>query len=175
MLFGLLLLSVYLLLVGHAVESRPLAKPPRSDKVRSARWLMSSVDWGVLGTTRQDGQVFTNVVSVSDGINSQIDRSNSTGIPFFFLTELDETAQHLQHHPLASFTVSEKTSDADDRCGSLDAQEPPCAKLTLRGKVRRIRSARKQEFARQALFSKHPAMEKWQKGKARLSTLALQY
>ena len=153
----LLLLSLFL-----NVEVSAYLKPPKSNKVLSARWLISSVNWGVLGTTRGNGEVFTNVVSLSDGIGSQLERKNATGIPFFYLTKLDETARDLTHHSVASLTVSEKSADVDGRCGATDAEDPPCARLTLRGKVRPVLSTKRRQFARSALFSKHPAMKQWE-------------
>jgi len=117
----------------------------------------------VLGTARGEGGkvVFTNVVSYSDGRYSQKDRRNATGVPYFFLTTLDESAKYLEKEPSASFTISEKSSDIDGRCGAVDAQEPPCARITLSGKVKPVRSKREEDFAKQAFFSKHPAMERW--------------
>jgi len=80
------------------------------------------------------------------------------------MSTMDETARDLLKNPVASFTLSEKASDVDSRCGALDAQEPPCARITLMGRVVPIRSRTEQEFAKRALFSKHPAMERWPSG-----------
>ena len=113
---------------------------------------------------RWGGKIFTNVVSYSDGVYSQSARHNSTGIPYFFLTTMDETAQDLIKDPTASFTISEKSADVDGRCGAVDAQEPPCARITLMGQIVPVRSKVEQVYAKEALFSKHPAMERWPAG-----------
>jgi hypothetical protein len=105
--------------------------------------------------------VFTNVVSYSDGVYSQTDRENSTGVPYFFLTKMDESARDLAVDATASFSISEKSADIDGRCGATDAQEPTCARITLMGRVVPLRSREEQELAKLALFSKHPAMERW--------------
>jgi len=136
-------------------------QPSRSDKIRSARWLISSADWGVLATMRWGGKIFTNVVAYADGADSQTNRENSTGVPYFYLTTMDETARDLLRDPTASFTVSEKAADVDGRCGAIDAEEPPCARITLMGRVVPVRSRKEENFAKSALFSKHPAMERW--------------
>ena len=157
------LLLGYLYLIFQT-PSTCLAIPPKSDVVLSARWLVSSSDWGVLASLRLGGKVFTNVVSYSDGVNSQRDRENSTGIPYFYLTTLDETARNFERNPTASFTVSSKSDDIDGRCGALDAQEPPCPRITLIGKVLPLRSKSERAFAHAALLSKHPAMQYWPDG-----------
>jgi len=138
-----------------------MSKPSANDKVHSARWLVASSDWGVLATNRGSGRVFSNVVSYSDGVYSQTDRENSTGIPYFFLTKMDESARDVAHDAVSSFTISEKSADVDGRCGAVDAQEPTCARITLMGKMVQVRTQEEKEFAKLALFSKHPAMERW--------------
>jgi hypothetical protein len=80
------------------------------------------------------------------------------------MSTLDETARDLQKDPTASFSISEKAADVDGRCGAIDAQEPTCAKITLMGRVVEVKSKLEQEFAKKALFSKHPAMERWPAG-----------
>jgi hypothetical protein len=136
--------------------------PPKSNIPASARWLVSSSDHGVLSTLDENTNIpFGNVISYSDGINSQTDRENSTGIPMFYLTTLDETARNLRKTNKASFTISEKWDREDGRCGALDAQEPPCARITLLGTVHVIVDIKEREFAKKSLFSKHPAMSRW--------------
>ena len=118
----------------------------------------------MLATNRGSGKIFSNVASYSDGVYSQTDRENSTGVPYFFLTKMDESARDLARDPTASFTISEKSADVDGRCGAIDAQEPTCAKITLMGRVVQVRARAEEEFAKRALFSKHPAMERWPSG-----------
>jgi len=150
--------------IEHAARRTMLTKPQIKDKVHSARWLVASSEWGVLATKREGGGVFSNVMSYSDGVYSQTDRENSTGVPYFYLTKMDESGRDLGRDATASFTISEKSADVDGRCGAQDAQEPTCAKITLMGRVILVKSRIEQEFAKRALFSKHPAMERWPQG-----------
>lgn len=110
-----------------------------------------------------EGSLFSNVVSFSDGPSYDLS-VNSTGIPYMFLTTMDESARDLRSDARASLTVSEKTSDRMGRCGALDAQEPPCSRITFMGRVVRVVEEREAEFAKDALFSKHPAMKRWPQG-----------
>lgn len=50
---------------------------------------------------------------------------------------------------------------------NLDPQDPRCAKMTLSGEIKHIKSGSEEEkFAKEALFSRHPAMATWPSGKA---------
>lgn len=146
-----------------------LVRPDRKDIAKSARWLVSSCDWGVLGTLhsssphflRKDNQVFTNVVSYSDGEHSDKSRHKASGIPYFYLTELDQTAHDAKQNNWVSLTISEKQSNVDGNCKDLDAQDPRCSRITLQGK---FSVAKDQQAAKSALFSKHPSMEHYPSG-----------
>ncbi|KAK6913169.1 hypothetical protein RJ641_022770 [Dillenia turbinata] len=103
------------------------------------------------------GAPFGNVVSYSDGLPNE-----GQGIPYFYLTTLDPTAKNALKDPRASLTISEYSLGT---CGKKDPENPTCAKITLTGKLKLVESESKEdEFARKALFSKHPEMPGWPKG-----------
>ncbi|KAM1015216.1 hypothetical protein ACFX2I_045023 [Malus domestica] len=138
------------------VQSRVLLqkKPDPENAAASARWLVSQNIWGVLDTISSDlgGAPFGNVVSFSDG-----EPGNGSGIPYFYLTTLDPTARNALKDPRASLTISEHPIGT---CGKTDPENPTCAKLTLNGKLK-LADPKKIEFAKRALFSKHPEMKDW--------------
>ncbi|XP_068638866.1 uncharacterized protein [Aristolochia californica] len=133
-------------------------KPNRDDHVGYARWLASENSWGVLSTIsiEMEGAPFANVVSYSDGAPGY-----GQGIPYFYLTTLDPTARDIKEDNRSSFAVSEFPVGT---CGTLDPEEPPCARLTLTGKMKMIpNDTSEADIAEKALFSKHPAMGGWPK------------
>ncbi|XAR51811.1 hypothetical protein NMG60_11006549 [Bertholletia excelsa] len=160
--FNCFLLSValYFLVSEHPVKGRLLSisKPSPDDAVSYARWLVSQSSWGVLNTISTDlgGAPFGNVVSFSDGLPEK-----GRGIPYFYLTTLDPTASNALKDQRSSFTISEYSIGT---CGNADPESPICAKMTLTGKLKVIdRNSCEAEFAKVALFTKHPEMKGWPK------------
>ncbi|GAB2215778.1 hypothetical protein Droror1_Dr00020177 [Drosera rotundifolia] len=141
------------------VEGRLLLsvqKPEPDDSAAFARWMASQNSWGILSTISSDlgGAPFGNVVSFSDGFPG-----NGSGIPYFYLTTLDPTAEYVLKDQRSSFAVSEYPLGT---CGKKDPENPCCAKMTLTGKLKLVmESSNEGEFARSALFSKHPEMKDW--------------
>ncbi|BAT76942.1 hypothetical protein LR48_Vigan01g288900 [Vigna angularis] len=134
------------------------SKPDPNDAAATARWLVSLNFWGVLNTISSDlgGAPFGNVVSYSDGLPGA-----GTGIPYFYLTSLDPTARNALQNDKASFTVSEYPLGT---CLKKDPMNPTCSKISLTGKLKLIdQNSKEAEFARKALFSKHPEMKGWPK------------
>ncbi|KAI6671241.1 hypothetical protein NL676_006126 [Syzygium grande] len=141
-------------------QARPLAaaKPDPKDAAASARWLVAQNSWGVLNTISGElgGAPFGNVVSFSDGPPNE-----GKGIPYFYLTPLDPTAKNAVKDPRASFTVSEYPIGT---CGKRDPMNPTCAKITLTGELKLVNpKSEEAEYAKIALFSKHPEMKGWPK------------
>ncbi|KAG6395985.1 hypothetical protein SASPL_142119 [Salvia splendens] len=150
-------------LLQQSVQGRPLLtsspRPWRDDTALFARWLVSQSSWGVLSTISGEwgGAPFGNVVSFSDGLPDE-----GKGIPYFYLTTLDPTARNALEDQRASFTLSEYNLGT---CGKEDPEDPSCAKITLVGKLHQLEgNPDEDEFARTALFTKHPAMKWWPKG-----------
>ena len=157
-----------------------LSKPDLWDKTMTTRWMVHSLEWGVLTTissrlTSDSQQVmpFGNVYSFVDG-----SCDNSTGVPYFYGTYMDQSFQDIQQNPMVSLTLSEASlatvcggqnhllpaCDASQRHQGYygDAESPVCARLTLSGRMH-IVDGDSDEFrlAQQALFQRHPDMEGW--------------
>nr|AFK35173.1 unknown [Lotus japonicus] len=142
--------------VVHARYLSRLTKPDPNNAAATARWVVSLNSWGVLNTISIDlgGAPFGNVVSFSDGLPKE-----GSGIPYFYLTALDPTARNAFKDQRASFTVSEYPIGT---CGQIDPENPTCSKITLTGKLKLVDEKSKEaEFAKNALFAKHPEMKGW--------------
>ncbi|XP_061735288.1 protein CREG2 [Nerophis ophidion] len=135
--------------------------PPHQETARTARYIAHSSDWGYLATiSTQDkikGVPFGNIFSISDG---PVD--NSTGVIYFYVTPMDNTVEDLKVNPFASITFSEAEGDF---CRQMvyDPEDPRCARLTLTGKMAAV-PPEELNFAKAAVFSRHPVMAKWPKG-----------
>ncbi|XP_030642700.1 protein CREG2 [Chanos chanos] len=135
--------------------------PPHEETARTARYIAHYSDWGHLATIstldKIKGLPFGNIFSVSDG-----PLDNSTGIPYFYVTPMDNTVADLRSFPFASLTFSEAEGDFC-RKHLYDPEDPRCARLTLTGQMVEVESD-EIDFAKEALFSRHPVMKKWPVG-----------
>ncbi|XP_021574898.1 protein CREG2 [Carlito syrichta] len=100
------------------------------------------------------GLPFGNCLPVSDG-----PFNNSTGIPFFYMTAKDLVVADLMKNPMASLTLPESEGEFC-RKNIVDPEDPRCVRLTLTGQMIAV-SPEEVEFAKQAMFSRHPGMRKW--------------
>ncbi|KAJ1118351.1 hypothetical protein NDU88_006543 [Pleurodeles waltl] len=138
-----------------AIASRAPGSP-QEQGAKTARFLAHSNNWGFLATESSlekiRGVPFGIVLSVSDG-----PADNSTGIPFFCITPKGSAVSNLIKNPMASLTLPET-----DFCRkySIDPDDPRCARLTLTGQVVMV-PPEEMDFAKKALFSRHPGMRKW--------------
>ncbi|PKK32788.1 cellular repressor of E1A-stimulated genes 2 [Columba livia] len=100
------------------------------------------------------GMPYGNCLLLSDGpIN------NSTGIPFFYVTPKDNTVADLLKNPVASLTLPEADGNFC-RKNVIDPEDARCARLTLTGQMVTV-PPEEVEFAKQAMFSRHPVVRKW--------------
>ncbi|KAA0196798.1 hypothetical protein HAZT_HAZT005327 [Hyalella azteca] len=111
------------------------------------RYIIHISDWATLATISTHANItgypFANVFSISDGITS-----NSTGNPYFYLTDLELSVHDLKADPRASLTASLAQSSYC-RQRRLDPQDP-------------IKNGTAEAAAaQQALFSRHPEMQDW--------------
>jgi hypothetical protein len=138
------------------------------------RWMVHTLDWGVLSTisTRLGGDdnpvPFGNIYSFVDG-----SCHNSTGIPYFYGTYLDQSFLDIREHETVSLSLSEASlssvcteRDGLDACtlGTKygDPENPVCARLTLTGELVVLSEDSKEyEFAREAMFERHLTMTDW--------------
>ncbi|KAF7113022.1 hypothetical protein RHSIM_RhsimUnG0168100 [Rhododendron simsii] len=156
----LLSLPLLFLLFHNRAEARlfSLSRPKPDAAASFARWLVSQSSWGVLNTLSSDlgGAPFGNVVSFSDGLPHE-----GHGIPYFYLTTLDPTASNALKDQRSSLTISEYPVGT---CGKADPENPTCSKITLTGKLKVVAgNTGEAEFAKKALFTKHPEMKGWPK------------
>uniref|UniRef100_A0A670IAY6 Cellular repressor of E1A stimulateds 2 n=1 Tax=Podarcis muralis TaxID=64176 RepID=A0A670IAY6_PODMU len=123
---------------------------------RAARFLIHSSSWDFWPRDPQKirGAPFGNCLSISDG-----PKDNSTGIPFFYVTPKDNTVADLMKNSVASLTLPEAEGDIC-RKTIVDPDDPRCVRLILTGQMVTV-PLEEMEFAKQALFSRHPAMRKW--------------
>jgi len=143
---------VCFLLVVSATTSGSLA-PPIFEKAAYARWMVSSLDWGVASTmsTLWPGYAFGNPVSFAD-----VD-----GKPVFCVSPLDASVRDLQTNPKMTLTLSEAEGDAGACQGPQgDPEAPPCARLVLAGDFRNVTDNDWHDAAR-ALAARHPIMTDW--------------
>uniref|UniRef100_A0A8C8SAJ7 Cellular repressor of E1A stimulated genes 2 n=1 Tax=Pelusios castaneus TaxID=367368 RepID=A0A8C8SAJ7_9SAUR len=131
---------------------------PQEQAIRTARFLTHHNSWGFLASKstqeKIQGVPFGNCLLVSDG-----PISNSTGIPFFYVTSKDNTVTDLMKNSVASLTLPEAEGDFC-RKNIIDPEDPRCARLILTGQMVMV-PPEEMEFAKQAIFSRHPIMRKW--------------
>eukprot|EP00062_Callorhinchus_milii_P003064 gi/632939886/ref/XP_007883473.1/ PREDICTED: protein CREG2 isoform X1 [Callorhinchus milii] len=139
-------------------SSPPPPPPPPEERARTARHIITSSSKGFLATLSSLDQIkglpFGNIFSISDGVPD-----NSTGIPFFYVTPKDNSVLDLMKNPNASLTLSEAEGDYC-RENLIAPEDLKCARLTLTGKMVTV-SPEEVEFAKQAMFSRHPVMKMW--------------
>lgn len=127
-------------------------KPPASDEIGTARWLLSQTSWGILATTSAhlNGTAFGNPISLVDGAN---------GTPYFYVSPMDTSIQDLQNNPQCTLSLSEASVD----CGSLnlDPGDPRCTRLSLSGTMVNVIDEAEKATAKSVLFEQHPAMKSW--------------
>ncbi|XP_014709548.3 protein CREG2 [Equus asinus] len=133
-------------------ESGPRLRPG------TARFLAHASAWGCLATVsaheKIPGLPFGNCLPISDG-----PLNNSTGTPFFYVTPKDPVVADLMKNPMASLLLPESEGEFC-RKNIVDPEDPRCARLTLTGQMIAV-SPEEVEFAKQAMFSRHPVMRKW--------------
>ncbi|KAG8136659.1 hypothetical protein E2320_005224 [Naja naja] len=132
------------------------AIPPHQETARVARFVAHMCDWGALATiSTQDppmrGQPFANVFSISDGPVGK-----SSGVPYMYLTELEISVRDLKVNANASLTMSLAQTSYCKKQG-YDPQDPLCAHVIFYG----VQNDTETNFAKTALFSRHPEMAVW--------------
>lgn len=178
-MFAKLAVILISMAVGTIAHSEPecacpiLDRPELWNKEELARWMVHSLDWGVLTTqsTRLPGYPFGNVYSFVDG-----GCASSSGTPYFYGTFMDQSFIDLKANPKASFTLSEASfadvcgGESLPQCaiGNLakyhggDPENPVCARLTLSGRLV-IVNADTDEYteALAAMYKRHEQMAYW--------------
>ena len=114
---------------SRATAGKLIPQPVYTEKARNARWAIARANFGVISTissskTDRAGVPWGNIVAASDGVSSDTNATASTGLPFFYLTDLDETSQDAEEHPVVSFTVSQATFPDAGYCGNKSPEDP---------------------------------------------------
>lgn len=101
---------------------------------------MHEVTWGVLTTTSVqeglEGAPFGNPQSLVDGpYDARVKGNNGTGVPYFYVSEMDVSQLDIVANATASLTVSE--AQLPEGCQKTDPEDPTCVRVTLTGEVGR--------------------------------------
>nr|XP_035932644.1 protein CREG1 isoform X1 [Halichoerus grypus] len=111
--------------------------PPREDAARVARFVTHVCDWGALATLSTDpavrGWAFADVLSLSDGPPGA-----GSGVPYFYLSPLQQSVGNLQENPHATLTMSLAQTNFCRKQG-FDPQSPLCAHIILSGTVTKVK------------------------------------
>ncbi|RXG71995.1 Protein CREG1 [Armadillidium vulgare] len=134
--------------------------PPKDDIASVARYVMHISEFGSLATNSThkgiEGYPFVNVFSVSDGPFNK-----STGTPYFYFTPLELSVIDMKANNKVSLTVTEAQSDYCSKKG-FDPEDPRCSHAIFTGVMEKIeKDTEEEEFARNALFSRHVEMSSW--------------
>ncbi|XP_073520876.1 protein CREG2 [Phyllobates terribilis] len=124
----------------------------------NARILAHKSKWGTLATLSTQetiqGAPFGQVLLTSDG-----PMDNGTGVPYFYIPPKSSIITDLMKNPVVSFTFADPNGDIC-RETITDPQDPQCAALTLIGQMGHVQPDGT-DFAKKALYSRHPVMRKW--------------
>ncbi|KAJ9586381.1 hypothetical protein L9F63_019962 [Diploptera punctata] len=129
--------------------------PPHSEVAKMARFIVHNsgrnfVIYQSLEPKTNDYPMGA-VQSVSDG---PVD--NSKGTPYMFVSELED----LDNRCTLTMTLAQT-----DYCKNkkIDPKFPLCAQVWLVGRFNRVKNETEMDFAKDALFSRHPTMKNWPK------------
>jgi len=151
---------------SRSIDPRP--NPIR--KIKTARWMVKSLNWGILSTTsaRSEGSTpgdpFGNPYAFAD---------DSNGIPYFYASNLDASIIDLQVSTRMTLALSEATlggtSSSVKACtigqGFGDAENPPCARLVISGDfVQLDANTTESVSALAALTERHPSFANFPTG-----------
>nr|XP_004658879.1 protein CREG1 [Jaculus jaculus] len=132
--------------------------PPREDAARVARFVTHVSDWGALATISTleavRGWSFADVLSLSDGPPGA-----GSGVPYLYLSPLQQSVSNLQENPQATLTMSLAQTEFC-RKNEFDPQSPLCVHTILSGTVTKVNET-EVDFAKNSLFIRHPEMKSW--------------
>ena len=161
---------------ARAVAAAPAApaggsstKPWFWQREETARWMAASLTWGVLSTvsTRGEGAEvgapFGNPYSFADA---------DAGTPYFYASALDasvidalaSTSPPANARATLALTEAALGGDALRACDVAaggDAENPPCARLVLSGRLVNATGTDEEAAAKAALFARHPSFEQY--------------
>lgn len=132
-------------------------KPPVFKKAETARWIAHNNIWGTLSTTsvHLNGQAWGQPKSFVDGSTA-----NSTGNLYFYDSDLDTSIEDTKADSRVAFSLSMAEMGLCN-VEKLDPEDPRCARVVFSGYFVPVEDGGELEFATQALYERHPAMESW--------------
>jgi hypothetical protein len=140
----------------HAVDV-DITKPRFWKKAETARWLAHQNLWGSLATisVHLKGAPFSQPKSFVDG-----PEANSTGVIYFWDSDMDTSMQDIAADQRVSFSL---TAAAQNLCPVkvTDPESPVCARAVFSGKYVKLTDPEEMEFAKNALYERHPTMPGW--------------
>uniref|UniRef100_UPI00398F6B11 protein CREG1 n=1 Tax=Pristiophorus japonicus TaxID=55135 RepID=UPI00398F6B11 len=152
------MLAALLALFAALRGSIAIPPPPHDEVARMARFIVHNCDWGLVATISTHkplvGRAFANIFSVSDGPPEE-----ASGVPYLYLTPLELSVQDMQANPEISLAMSLAETDYC-RKQAFDPQSPLCCRVLLSGTIMMVNKT-EIDFAKEALFSRHPAMADW--------------
>lgn len=144
---------------GTSPIPSPGKAPFFTEKAKTARWMAHHLSFGVLSTTSANseykGVAFGNPQSFADGT---ID--NSTGQLYFYMAKIDASRHDIAANPKATWVLSEQMLSSYCTSKSLDPEDPRCGRCVFIGNMR-IATPTEIPGAKDALFTRHPAMRDW--------------
>ena len=147
---------------------------PTPSKAATARYMVSTVDWGALVTTSSRSEGTT----VGDAFANPYSFADVAGVPYVYASSLDASFVDINAStPRATLALSEaalvdsKGVATIAACNIANAQalgdpeNPPCARLVLSGTVVKVAAGSAEETAaKAALFSRHPSFKAFPPG-----------
>jgi len=134
--------------------------PPHREVARMARYITHKSNWCALATmaVREPivGFPFANIFSLSDG---PLDKSS--GVPYMYISPWEISAHDLRQNNKTSITMSLAQGNYCSKM-NYDPEDPRCAHVILTGTfVKLTADSEEGQFAKTALFSRHPIMPEW--------------
>ena len=151
---------------SRRVEMKPVRtidpRPNPLQKIKTARWMAKSLNWGVLSST----SARTVGTTPGDAFGNPYAFADVGGNPYFYASDLDSSAVDLKVNSRMTMALSEATLGGTDAAvkactigqGFGDAENPPCARLVISGDfVRLAANTTEAQSAKAALFDRHPS------------------
>jgi len=152
--------AVFVLLL--ALSTVLCTDPLHEELAKRARYIVHKADWCTLITISSDehllGQPLPTPSSVSDGPIGK-----SSGIPYVFQPTVSNVVQDVLKDSKVTLSFSEAEFGLKEclLTTNTDPEWPLCARLTLIGDMHILKDPAENTTAKEALFSRHPAMASW--------------
>jgi len=150
------------------VRSSP---PPFWQKAKTARWMVSTLEWGGLSTT----STRTKGTTIGAPFGNPYSFADVNGVPYVYASDLDASMTDLFIGAGANTTATLALSEAGlpgipiPKCeiGTAlgDPENPPCARLVLTATMSKVPAGSDEETAaKEALFARHPSFASFPPG-----------